>query len=519
MSVTERHMGLGAWTLTLRTDTPLSVLNQVDLVSKAFGHVIVTPTHSDADAVGGNGLLTLARYTGMLRARPSQYELAGAGLAAWLGDEDGKGDVLDSALTKSAGTFVQWITDLRPSSLDAGTYNTVAGSLNATYQWVSRREALDAVCDYFGAEWRVNPNGSLDGGTEAQLFTTTPIAVVQKRSGGRDLNVVGIRAHLDVAKDYEDYTTAVKLLANGVVGTANISPATTFRDLNGNLVEFTRIVDSSNTTAGNETAVAQAQLNRFTSLRRAVSLSSDAYDIGGDIAVGDTIYVWDPDLDLVDTANQVQYRGQLIFPIKLRVLGYTWPIRRGMGVYFRAPTTAGEITDLTDWVEWETGDTTIEVGAKPRASDSSTGSPGNADPYAQLPVAWQSYTPTWSGSGGTPSLGNGTLQGRYVVHGQTLHLAIKLIWGSTTTGNASTSWLFTIPSGLTLYGPAVRYQVVPALLWQSSSGNHLMRPARNGSATQLAISANEVNNNVGSTQPWTWTTSDELLIEGALEIA
>jgi hypothetical protein len=85
-------------------------------------------------------------------------------------------------------------------------------------------------------------------------------------------------------------------------------------------------------------------------LRRGIQLSSDAYDIGADIACGDTIYVWDPDRDLYDFANQVQYRGRLIFPLKARVYGKTWSVRRGMGVYFRDGVT-GAITDLSDYIE------------------------------------------------------------------------------------------------------------------------------------------------------------------------
>jgi hypothetical protein len=38
-----------------------------------------------------------------------------------------------------------------------------------------------------------------------------------------------------------------------------------------------------------------------------------------------------------------------------------------MGVYFMAPTS-GTVTDLTDWVQWETGPVTLEVGATPRAT-------------------------------------------------------------------------------------------------------------------------------------------------------
>lgn len=371
--INQRLMGIGEWSLTLREGTRQSVLAALNIDSYGYGHVIVTPTHMDPTAVPAATLLAVARYTGIYARRPSRLQIGGPGLAAWLADADGKGDVIEgTALSKSAGTFVQWITDLRPSSLLAGTYNAVGGALTMAFQYIDRRTALNYVADYFGAEWRINPDLTLDGGTAAQLFTTTPTVVVQRWSGGRDPNITGLKTEVEVAKDLEDYTTRIVLLANGLaageaVGTADISPATPYKDLQGNAVDLVRIIDSADTAAGNETAVAQAQLNRFTSIRRAVTLSSQTYDIGADIEVGDTIYVWDPERDLIDTANEKQYRGQIIRPIALRVLGYTWPVQRGMGVYFR--DLNGLITDLTEWVQWESGPTTIEVGANPRPLD------------------------------------------------------------------------------------------------------------------------------------------------------
>lgn len=359
----------GSWSLRLRDETPPSVLDVLDLTTAAFGHIVITPAHVDVNGIDGwTVLVSLARYTGILRARPSQFGLAGVGLAAWLGDEDGKGDVLETALTKTAGTFVQWVTDLRPISLDAGTYNTVAGSLTHAFINISRRTALDYVADYFGAEWRITPAGALDAGTAAQLFVTNPTSIVQRRPGGRDLNINGITGQVETDRDMEDYTTRVVLLGDTATGSANISPATTYRDLNGNLVDWTRLIESHETKAGNENTVAQAQLNRFTAQRRAVKLRADAYDFGNDVEPGDTIYVYDTEVGLFDTANQVEYRGDVLFPMKLRVLGFTWPIKQGMGVYFRAPDTAGTLTDLTDWIDWETGTTEVEVGAKPRSS-------------------------------------------------------------------------------------------------------------------------------------------------------
>lgn len=373
--IEERLMKVGRWGLKLKDDTPKSVRDLLKLETSGFGHIAITPTRLDDTTLTSALVLAASRYTGVYRERPSEYEMSGPGPGFWLGDENHKGDVLEAALTKSGGTFVQWITDLRPISLIAGTYNAVGGALSHTFLLLDRRTALDYLCDYFGAEWKVTPNLKLHGGTAAQLFVSSPTAVVQRRAGGRDPNVTGIRADLDTAKDYDDYATRVVVVAGGAGAGSSMGAAqfvSPFKDVNGNAVILTEFVESSDTVAGNEAAVATTLLTDVENLRRAVKLSSDAYDIGADIKPGDSIYVWDEQLDLYDTANPLQYRGDLIFPISLRCLAYSWPVQQGMGVYFRAPDAGGTITDLSDWVVFETGTTSIEVGAQARAATDAT---------------------------------------------------------------------------------------------------------------------------------------------------
>jgi len=75
------------------------------------------------------------------------------------------------------------------------------------------------------------------------------------------------------------------------------------------------------------------------------------------------------------------------------------------------------------------------------------------DPHAgyvlesDLNVAWTSYAPTWTGSGGNPALNNGTLLGRYTKVGKKVTVAIDLLIGSLTTRGAG-AWSFGLPPGL-----------------------------------------------------------------------
>lgn len=52
---------------------------------------------------------------------------------------------------------------------------------------------------------------------------------------------------------------------------------------------------------------------------------------------------------------------------------------------------------------------------------------------AAAPGAWANYVPVWSSSGTAPALGNGTISGRWVQIGKTVHVKVRLVAGSTTT--------------------------------------------------------------------------------------
>ena len=57
---------------------------------------------------------------------------------------------------------------------------------------------------------------------------------------------------------------------------------------------------------------------------------------------------------------------------------------------------------------------------------------------------WQSYTVSWTATTTNPSIGNGTLTGRYTQIGKTIMGNILLICGSTTTFGSG-YWIFSLP--------------------------------------------------------------------------
>ena len=272
----------------------------------------------------------------------------------------------------------------------------------------SPRKAIDYVCGTMSTpstpvSWRVNSNGTLDAGPDSNLFVTTPTCVIVTAGAGEDMALRALPGSMDVTRDVEDYTTRVVLLAEGdgdsiATGASDISPATSYRDLHGNLVQLTRLVSESDTVTGNAATRAQLALSQFTSTRNALTLSTSDYDVHGSFQVGDRVWVYNPDAGLVDTSTEIVFRGLRINPLKLQVTEVSWAVTTGYTVAYRAAD--GTWTDLTDYVEAETDSTstitvgdfarqltsagTEPVGSRPNADTSIPGQPTFVEPFTGL---------------------------------------------------------------------------------------------------------------------------------------
>lgn len=391
MTVNEVLMSAGSWSIQLSPVIPRSILDRLDY----FGHIAIVPGRVDPRAYGDD-LLTAARYVGVLRERDlgDSAKISGAGMVVWLGDEDDKGDIFENATTFASASFANTIRGLLPASgaITEGTLYSVAGAYSGTHQWESSRKAIQYVCDTFGAEYRVNNDGTLDAGLDSDLFNTdNPTCVVVRRNAGRDMRLTGIPGSFETQRDVEDFTTRVVLLAEGegaaiATGDADINPALNpYKDIHGNTVVRTRLVSESDTSSGNADVRAQLQLNRFTSTRDALQLSATDYEIRGSFEVGDTVWVYDVDSGLVDTANEITFQGQRINPIALRAVETTWPVTEGMTVAYRAGD--GTWYDLTDYVVYEgQAATQIVVGELSRSLTSSGFEPVGSRPNADTSV-------------------------------------------------------------------------------------------------------------------------------------
>jgi len=382
MTVQETLGALGSWEIDLLPTIPREKLDALAF----FGHIAIVPGRVDP-ATYGDSLLSpgVARYVGVLRensladdARTSapndNIKISGAGMAFWLGDEDGKGSVIENATTFASGSlFPNVIRALLPASgaVTEGTLYSVPGTYSGTHQWQSPRDAVDYVCKTMSTPsspvyWRVNNNATLDAGPASNLFVTTPQAAIVAKGGGEDMAMRGIPGSMDLDSDVDDFTTRVVLLAQGegasiATGSADLAPGSNpYKDLHGNAVKMTRLVSESDTTAPNAPARAALALAQYTSPHQELRLSIQDYDVEGSFSVGDYIYAYDPDKQMVDASVELTFRGQRLNPIKLQVTEIQWPVTAGYTVAYRA--SDGTWTDLTDYVEINDAGTYVTVG-------------------------------------------------------------------------------------------------------------------------------------------------------------
>ena len=382
MAVTEILRGLGQWSVQI----DISRMDEQSwrrVADSYFGHICIHVGRPDV-RVSGDSLLRSSRYTGVYIGTGDAGDvgaLDGFGMAYWLGDAENKGDIRETLLTFPAATpFDDVIRALLPASgsVVEGTIHDIPETWEGTHQYQTPLQDIDYVCQTKGAAWRVNGDATLDAGYESHLFAVNPKTVVMRKLQNGfdevtayDMFMRGLNGTSQTSRDTEDFTTRVVLLAQNAEGTTSTATAdilpglNPYKDMHGNSVKITRIVQESDTDPTNAEARPQLQLNRFTGTRDALTLSTANYDVKGHLSVGDYIWVCDPLMDLVDPSNEVMFRGKLINPLKLQLTETTWPIVQGHAVLFR--TYDGEWIDLTDFVIWEGGETSLVVGGYNRS--------------------------------------------------------------------------------------------------------------------------------------------------------
>ena len=409
MPVNDVLNALGSWDITLKSTTPPDVWDAIDY----FGHVAFIPGRLDPAQYGDN-LLTAARYVGVVRERSNSgddrrtkqieqgYELGGVGMAFWLGDDDGdgKGDIYENAVVPASATFASTINMLLPASgaVTAGTIYSVPGTYSGRHQYETPRKAITYACETFTASsgqkvnWRVNGNGTLDAGPETNLFVTDPRCVISRKTAGKDTSgIESVPGTFGVTRDMEDFTTRVVLLAEGegesiATGTADIDPGSNpYKNIHGGALKLTRLASESDTGVTLADTRAELLLSQYTDSQDELVVETDNYYIEGSFSVGDYVWVWDPNAGLIDTSQEITFRGERLNPIKLQVTEAKWPVTEGYTVAYRDGD--GVWYDLTDYVEWDGSHTVyVTVGGFARALEGSGTQPVGSRPSQDTSV-------------------------------------------------------------------------------------------------------------------------------------
>ena len=451
MSVTEKLMAQGQFSLSLnKQDTPNSIINSID----AWGHIVIVKGDLNVQEFSDSTLLNAARYVGIVESlelgMENDVQIMGTGLVSYLGDGDTRG--MPIATSGGPSGVRSYKNKTLEQTLDStgspkgilraedgsfgpirkGTITEPTGS-NTTYTGKHYTEsvlkALKFICSDLDVEFKVTTTGLLDAGPVASLFAghdTDPTAIIVRGANGQDPNITGINTTSLVAQyDASEFVSRVELIASKHGAEANIGSATAssipYKDLFGESLFRAQYVSDPQTEGTKKNARAQEYLLELNEVKKQLNVSLEEYDIAGDFTVGDKIFIFDPDIGFVDTEIdrvsdgrsslfETVYQGQVLNPTKIRVLGITWPIQNGYGVFYRDKD--GNYLELTDYCIFETSDVQLEIGDVAPTIKESLGFSGHTVDLVGSPDKSIPDTPSGLTTvAGTYSDGNGISKG------------------------------------------------------------------------------------------------------------
>ena len=265
-------------------------------------------------------------------------------------------------------------------STSAPTATTEDKTYTGKHYMESAYKSLKTICTSLDAEFKMQNDGTIDVGPRTSLFTghedSEPTGMIVRRLSGLDAGVKGYSgADLKTEFNAEDFVSRVELIASNYGKEINLGQADAkdipYKDLHGNELERIQILSENEVPDSLRNIRAEAYLNEYNKVQRTLSVGLEDYDLSGDIGVGDVIFVFDPEVGFEDTQDEatlenrdrheIAYQGQILNPIKIRVMGLSFPISDSMGVFYR--NSEGVYTDLTDYVSFESGVTQVEVGS------------------------------------------------------------------------------------------------------------------------------------------------------------
>jgi hypothetical protein len=352
--ITEVLQSQGSWEVTLAPTTPINLWNQI----QKFGHLVVHSQYTDPSQFSDADMLSAARYVGPLFTKEIDYtgiRLSGSGMIWWLGDADGKGQLIEQEVKLEGATLEYSLDQVLPDAVVKGTIVEPGTTYTGVHQWETPLEAVRTICTSLGCEFRVNNDGTLDAGPKESLFVVTNPRVVVTAGSGKDPVYLAVDSEqMALSFDAEPYATRVIVVTEDsdnvrtLVGYVDRIPMATETDIHGNELKRVYMVE----TFGQPVSVATyvlAALNDRSEVAE-INISTMFRDMAeGSFHIGDGFWAWDPPA-FVDQDNEITFRGDIINPRLLRLLSASWGVHSGMGVYYRTPEIVPEYIDLTRFI-------------------------------------------------------------------------------------------------------------------------------------------------------------------------
>ena len=353
-------MSQGSWNIVLSAAAPDDLWNTLE----SYGHIVVLSQYVDPTQFGDTAILAAARYVGPLLAKEATeggMTLSGGDMSWWLGDEQGVGELIEIEVELESATLEASIDALLPvtGSITKGTIVEPAGqTYQGVHQWETPLDAIRTVVASLGCEFRVNPDGTLDAGPKNDVFNVDAPNVVVTRRAGKDSEYLSADSEdMALSLDGSSYASRGIVVTSDsdnvkvLVGYSDRIPSPTQVDIHGNALKRTVMSE----TFGSPVSVATYLLSTLDdhAIIAEINIATAFNEMSeGSFAVGDGFWAYDPPA-FFDTGNEITFRGEIINPKLLRLLSASWPIREGMGVFYRTPEVTPEYIDLTRFVQWE----------------------------------------------------------------------------------------------------------------------------------------------------------------------
>lgn len=136
--------------------------------------------------------------------------------------------------------------------------------------------------------------------------------------------------------------------------------------------------------------------------------------------------------------------------------------------------------------------------------------------------AWTSFTPTWTAVTTNPSIVNGTLEGKYIQIGKTVHVRISMVAGSSTTFGSG-EWKFALPLTAATLGnsnfgwhgssiglrPGTAYNAGIGRIYSGGTFAQVVSPTAADGSTNAAW---------GAAVPYTWASTHVLSLSITYEV-